>query len=152
MCENKIEGGIELALWRIPVHWTVGGVAEIEAPTLESALDSINDAPYPSGYDWQEHEFVPDDDIDYIRSEYNDNQTDDVITPGNRLISAGEAVEVIATGEICTVAFRRYRDDGWLYWVTSCRGALRKYYRNQIRPANAPNKDRHEVCGLAELF
>ena len=141
-----------MALWRIPVHWTVGSIAEIEAPTLESALDLINDAPFPSGYDWHEDEFVPDDDIDFIRSEYNGNQTDDVITSDNRPISEGEKVEVIETGEICTVKFRRYRDDGWLYWVTSCGGALSKYYRNQIRPANAPNKNRHEVCGLAELF
>lgn len=100
----------------------------------KSALNLINDAPFPSDYDWHGHEVVPDDDIDFIRSEYNGNQTDDAITSDNRPISAGEAVEVIETGEICTVEFRRYRDDGWLYWVTSCRGALSKYYRNQIRP------------------
>ena len=141
-----------MALWRIPIQWTVGSVAKIEAPTLELALDLINEAPFPSGYDWNEDEVVPDDDVDFIRSEYNGNQTDDVITPDNRPISKGEEVEVIETGEICTVKFRGYRDDGWLYLVESCGGALNKYYRNQIRPVNAPNKNRHEVCGLAELF
>ena len=41
-----------MALWRIPVHWTVGGDAEIEAPTLEMALHIISEASFPDE-DWE---------------------------------------------------------------------------------------------------
>lgn len=122
-----------MALWQIPVHWTVGGVAKIEAPTLEIALNLINEAPFPDGYDWSEDEFIPDDDIEHIRDWYNANQADEGITSDNRIISVGETVRVIDTDEICTVKRRFYRNDEWYYHVESCDGKTYRYRRSQIR-------------------
>lgn len=152
MCENKIEGGIELALWRIPVHWTVGGDAKIEAPTLEMALRTISEASFPDE-DWENDLLEPDCDCDVetIRRLYNDGQADEEVTSENRILERNSEVEVISTGEICIIK-DRYYDDGWRYWVESVDGKGEEYSRKEIQPVDSSKQNNLQACGLAELF
>lgn len=66
--------------WKIPVAWEVCGLMEIQASTLEEAMDiAKNDdtIPLPDGY-YIDGSFDLDCyEIEIIRECYNDNQKDD---------------------------------------------------------------------------
>ena len=68
--------------WRIPVCWSMMGVVNVEANTLEEAIeiakDEAGDIPIPDdGYyldgSWEVDCF----DVEYLRKYYNDNQKDE---------------------------------------------------------------------------
>lgn len=141
-----------MALWRIPVHWTVGGDAKIEAPTLEMALRTISEASFPDE-DWENDLLEPDCDCDVaaIRRFYNDGQADEEVTSENRILERNSEVEVISTGEICIIK-DRYYDDGWRYWVESVDGKGEEYSRKEIQPVDSSKQNNLQACGLAELF
>lgn len=66
--------------WRIPVSWEMMGMVNVEANTLEEAMDiardESSDIPLPEG-DYVDGSWVlSEDDEDYIRECYNDNQED----------------------------------------------------------------------------
>lgn len=70
-----------MAKWRVPVEWTMYAVAEVEAPTLELAIDAANNlADFPdneetylnNSYGVQEWRTT-----DEIRELYNDNRQDE---------------------------------------------------------------------------
>ena len=141
-----------MALWRIPVHWTVGGDAEIEAPTLEVALHIIGEASFPDE-DWENDWFEPDSDYDVetIRRLYNCGQADEEVTSENRILAINSEVEVISTGEICTIK-ERYYDAGWRYYVESADGKGKEYSREEIQSVDSSKQNNLQACGLSELF
>lgn len=68
--------------WKIPVSWTMVGTVNVEAKTLEEAIEIALDdegiIPIPDdGYfldgSWEVDCF----DVDYLRQWYNDNQKDE---------------------------------------------------------------------------
>ena len=70
-----------MAKWRVPVEWTMYAVAEVEAPTLELAIDAANNLDdFPdneetyldNSYGVQEWRTT-----DEIRELYNDNRQDE---------------------------------------------------------------------------
>ena len=68
--------------WTIPVSWSMCGKIEIEADTLEEAIEiaeTDDTIGLPDG-DYLEESWQVDDDIDIIRSFYNDDQEDENIT------------------------------------------------------------------------
>lgn len=72
--------------WKIPMSWTVTGVAEIEANTLEEAIEiarTDDSLPLPeenASYIEGSCE-VGSDNIEFIRAYYNKDQTDDLESP-----------------------------------------------------------------------
>lgn len=69
--------------WIIPVSWRECGVVYIEAKTLTEAIEIAKDVdgtiPLPEGEYLDDSWTVDyDDEIEYIRSIYNDNQKDEV--------------------------------------------------------------------------
>jgi hypothetical protein len=72
--------------WKIPMSWTVTGIAEIEANTLEEAIEiARTDDSFPlpeenASYLEGSCEVEPHD-IEFIRTYYNKDQTDDLESP-----------------------------------------------------------------------
>lgn len=67
--------------WKIPVTWEVCGSVEVEANTLEEAIDIARDEggalPLPDEYDYVNDSWrVSEEDSEAIRSLYNNNQQD----------------------------------------------------------------------------
>lgn len=66
--------------WKIPVAWEMSGVVEIEADTLEEAMEIVEtdmSIGLPEG-EYIEGSFqLSTYDVDYIREGYNDNQQDE---------------------------------------------------------------------------
>lgn len=64
--------------WVIPVEWTVCGRMEIDAKTLEEAIDiaCLPETPLPDG-DYLMDSFIVSYGEDIIRSDWNDNQEDE---------------------------------------------------------------------------
>ena len=67
--------------WKIPVTWEVYGTVEVEANTLEEAIDIARDEegalPLPDESDYVDGSWrVTEEDAEAIRSLYNDNQQD----------------------------------------------------------------------------
>ena len=78
--------------WIIPVTWEVCGVVEVEVNTLDEALRYVeedpDDIPLPSEHNYVDGSFRPSmDDIEEIRSLYNNNQADLGMIPDLSLIS-----------------------------------------------------------------
>lgn len=66
--------------WKIPVFWTMNGVVEIKADTLEEAIKKAYDADrgLPDDGDYIENSFEVDNlNIDEIRSFLNNDQKDE---------------------------------------------------------------------------
>ncbi len=67
--------------WKVPVVWKMSGFVEIEAPTLEKALETVKRDPHielPEGeYVDSSFDVGMDGDIDIIRELYNDLQKDE---------------------------------------------------------------------------
>ena len=70
--------------WRIPVSWLVCAVIEVQANSLSEALDIATDEegkiPLPDNPEYVDGSWeVYMDDIDALRSVYNNNQSDEKI-------------------------------------------------------------------------
>lgn len=68
--------------WRIPVSWTVCAVAEVQADSLAEALRIVNDddggVPFPDDCEYVDGSWeVYMDDMDTLRSVYNNHQNDE---------------------------------------------------------------------------
>ena len=94
-----------MAKWRVPVEWTMCAVAEIEAPTLELAIDAAN---HLEDFPDNEETYVDDSygvsewqTEDEIRELYNDNQQDEAeesffkFKRGNHVLYKGESQTVV---------------------------------------------------------
>lgn len=94
-----------MAKWRVPVEWTMYAVAEVEAPTLELAIDAANNLEdFPdneetyldNSYGVQEWRTA-----DEIRELYNDNRQDEAeesffkFKVGDHVLYKGESQTVI---------------------------------------------------------
>ena len=94
-----------MAKWRVPVEWTMYAVAEVEAPTLELAIDAANNLEdFPdneetcldNSYGVQEWRTT-----DEIRELYNDNQQDEAeesffkFKVGDHVLYKGESQTVV---------------------------------------------------------
>ena len=67
--------------WKVPVTWEVCGFVEIEAKTLEKAIELAKDdegvIPLPEESDYVDGSWrVTEEDVEKIRTLYNDNQKD----------------------------------------------------------------------------
>ena len=67
--------------WKIPVTWEVCGFVAIEAKTLEEAIELAKDdegvIPLPEESDYVDGSWrVTEEDVEIIRTLYNDNQKD----------------------------------------------------------------------------
>ena len=67
--------------WKVPVTWEVCGFVEIEAKTLEEAIELAKDdegvIPLPEESDYVDGSWrVTEEDVEIIRTLYNDNQKD----------------------------------------------------------------------------
>lgn len=67
--------------WKVPVTWEMAGFVEIEAPTLEKAIETVKSDPHielPEG-EYVDSSFTVgmDGDVDIIRECYNDHQKDE---------------------------------------------------------------------------
>lgn len=68
--------------WKIPVIWQEIGIVEVEANTLEEAIEIARDddgvIPIPDNGEYLEGSWEVDcEDEDYLREWYNDNQEDE---------------------------------------------------------------------------
>ena len=94
-----------MAKWRVPVEWTVYAVAEIEAPTLELAIDAAN---HLRDFPDNEETYVDDSygvsewqTEDEIRELFNDNQQDEAeesffkFKLGDHVLFKGESQTVV---------------------------------------------------------
>lgn len=68
--------------WRIPVSWVVCAVAEVQANSLAEALCIVNDddggVPFPEDSEYVDGSWeVPVDDMETLRSVYNNDQSDE---------------------------------------------------------------------------
>ena len=67
--------------WKIPVCWSMMGMVEIEAPTLEEAIEIARDddgiLPLPDDGTYLDGSWeVDNEDVEYLREFYNGNQED----------------------------------------------------------------------------
>ena len=67
--------------WKIPVTWEACGFVEIEAKTLEEAIEIARDdeevIPLPEESDYVDGSWrVTEEDVEVIRTVYNDNRKD----------------------------------------------------------------------------
>lgn len=46
-----------MAKWRIPAHWTVYGEFEVEANTLDDAVDKVDNMPLPDDASYSDGSF-----------------------------------------------------------------------------------------------
>lgn len=94
-----------MAKWRVPVEWTMYAVAEVEAPTLELAIDAAN---YLEDFPDNEETYLDDSysvqdwrTADEIRELYNDNQQDEAeesffkFKVGDHVLYKGESQTVV---------------------------------------------------------
>ena len=116
------------------------------------ALHIISEASFPDE-DWENDSFEPDYDCDVetIRRLYNCGQADEEVTSENRILENNSEVEVISTGEICTIK-ERYYDAGWHYWIESVDGKGKEYSREEIQSVDSSKQNNLQACGLSELF
>lgn len=68
--------------WKVPVTWEVCGTVWVEADTLEDAIDIARDdegvIPLPDDSDYVDSSWrVTDEDVEAVRSLYNNNQQDE---------------------------------------------------------------------------
>lgn len=67
--------------WKIPVTWEMWGYVEVEAPTLDNAIeiawDDNGEIPLPEGDYINGSWRVEDEDYDFIRNAINDRQEDE---------------------------------------------------------------------------
>jgi hypothetical protein len=67
--------------WKIPVTWEMYGYVEVEAPTLDNAIeiawDDNDEIPLPEGDYINGSWRVEDEDYDFIRNAINDGQEDE---------------------------------------------------------------------------
>ena len=69
--------------WRIPVTWEVCGTVNVEADTLEEAIEIARDddgnIPLPDG-DYVDGSWrLSEEDEDFVREYYNDNEKDEEV-------------------------------------------------------------------------
>ena len=68
--------------WRIPVSWISAAIIEVQAKSLEEAVEIAADhegkIPLPSDSEYVDASWeVPIEDIEMLRSVYNNNQSDE---------------------------------------------------------------------------
>ena len=67
--------------WKIPVIWSKMGTVNVEADTLDEAIEiaATDDIPLPDNGEYVDCSFeVACEDMDFVRDFYNDGQEDDV--------------------------------------------------------------------------
>lgn len=147
-----------MALWNIPVRWECGGAVNVEAPTLEKAIELAQYAPFPDE-DWSDDSvYVDDEASEYIRKYDNDNQPDEKITSANEIYSLHEKVQVIATGEIAMVCGYRVESDGTVIYGCKIisdgsneeRFHVREYKKKELRRAQC--EPSREASNVAEFL
>ena len=85
-----------MPIWKIPVVWEMGAVIEIEANTLEEAIDKTydDDIPLPEGGEYQPESWHVPDDPDDIRDWYNDGMEDEEEERGEPEITSVFSAEI----------------------------------------------------------
>ena len=65
--------------WRIPVYWTMRSIMEVEADTLEDAIQTAqeDDGPLPIDGEYLDGSWEADDAIEDVRDLYNGGQKDE---------------------------------------------------------------------------
>lgn len=65
--------------WKVPVYWELKSVMEVEADTLEEAIDILQcgDDPLPTDGEYVDGSWEADDDVEFVRECYNNGQEDD---------------------------------------------------------------------------
>lgn len=141
-----------MAKWRVPVEWTMYAVAEVEAPTLELAIDAANNLDdFPdneetyldNSYGVQEWRTT-----DEIRELYNDNRQDEAeesffkFKVGDHVLYKGESQTVVG---LCV------REDNPAYELRPVDIGGRTYWwaiaEDELRRA-----DNISSAGIQELF
>lgn len=141
-----------MAKWRVPVEWTMCAAAEIEAPTLELAIDAANhleDFPDSERTYLDDSYGVPDwQTADEIRELYNDNRQDEAeesffkFKVGDHVLYKGESQTVVG---LCV------REDNPAYKLRPVDIGGRTYWwaiaEDELRRA-----DNISSAGIQELF
>lgn len=73
-------------IWHVPVSWLMFSVMEVEAPTLKEAFDKMDGGRFPDDRIPEDMEYIDGslgphfmrDEIDFVRTYYNDGQADEV--------------------------------------------------------------------------
>lgn len=66
--------------WKVPVYWELKSVMEVEADTLEEAIDTLQtgDNPLPTDGEYVDGSWeAGDDDVEFVRECYNNGQEDE---------------------------------------------------------------------------
>ena len=141
-----------MAKWRVPVEWTMYAVAEVEAPTLELAIDVANNLEdFPDNEEtyldnsYGVQEWLT---TDEIRELYNDNQQDEAeesffkFKVGDHVLYKGESQTVVG---LCV------REDNPAYELRPVDVGGRTYWwaiaEDELRRA-----DNISSAGIQELF
>ena len=107
--------GKKLRTWRIPVTWSVCGIAEVEGESLESIIENFDELqdeiPLPSDASYIDGSFgLSMNDVDVIRKIYNKDTLK--FNPGDEVrIIANESGHQFALGDICVVKDRPSTSD-----------------------------------------
>ena len=141
-----------MAKWRVPVEWTMYAVAEVEAPTLELAIDAANNLEdFPdneetyldNSYGVQEWRTT-----DEIRELYNDNRQDEAeesffkFKVGDHVLYKGESQTVVG---LCV------REDNPAYELRPVDVGGRTYWW-AIAEDELRRTDNISSAGIQELF
>lgn len=94
--------------WKIPVTWQMCGYVYVDADKLEDAIESVREDhreyPLPDEATYVEDSFqLSDDDIELIRTSYNDNRPDSDEDTFVIKDYSNESVEVKAEVQLCPV-------------------------------------------------
>ena len=100
----------KMRIWRIPVTWTVCGIAEVKGESLESIVENFDeiqdDIPLPSDASYVDGSFgLSMNDVDTIRKIYNKETPK--FSPGDEVrIIANEIGHQFSFGDICVIKDR----------------------------------------------
>lgn len=94
--------------WKIPVTWQMSGFVHVDADKLEDAIKAVREEyreyPLPEKASYVEDSFqLSDDDIDLIRTSYNDNLPDSEEETFVIIGFLDEPIEVKAEVKLCPV-------------------------------------------------
>lgn len=123
-----MECGENVKTWKIPVVWSMMGVINIEANTLNEAIEIAKDKdgviPIPTDGDFLDGSWEVDcSDESYLREWYNGNQEDDeIISDSMKFANAQEMYDMIVHSDI-------YNDEKELYaFLYNEEGAICVYH------------------------
>lgn len=140
--------------WRIPVEWSLRSYAEIEAPTLEMAIDAADNLdrlPNPDSAEYIDGSYqVPDYfDSDEIRRECNNDHEDE---PTDSFFKFKKDDLVVFNNELWRIWDLCVHESGPCYWIKKAETGERYFWPQEEAKLSKYTPAFSSNAGIQELF